>query len=81
MNSAAPVMMDTEPGAAMDEPAHVAKALVALLKRPQQYRYPGWPKRFFVKLNSVFPELADKAVQGQLPVIQRQALASTSQQR
>lgn len=81
MNSAAAVAMNTELGTAMDEPDHVAKALVLLLRKPRQYRYLGWPERFFVKLNSVFPAMVDKALKGQLPVIRRQALASTTQQR
>ena len=70
------VAMNSELGNTMDEPRVVAIALMDLLANPRGTRFLGWPERFFIKLNSLFPGLVDKALGKQLPVIQRHAVAA-----
>jgi short-subunit dehydrogenase len=81
MNTAAVVAMNEALGNRMDDPERVAGELLALLRNKQKNRYIGWPERFFVRLNGLFPGLVDRALGGQLPVIRRQALASSGDQR
>jgi short-subunit dehydrogenase len=77
MNSEQVVAMNTELGNAMDSPEWVAGELLVLLKgQHANNRYLGWPERFFIKLNGLFPGLVDKALAKQLPVIRRYAMAS-----
>lgn len=76
MNSSAVVAMNTELGNAVDSPEAVASELLKLLSKPAGIRCLGWPEKFFIKLNAVFPGLVDKALRKQLPVIQRYALAA-----
>lgn len=45
-----------------DEPEQVAAALVAAIEKNLRERYLGWPERFFVRLNSLFPRLVDGAL-------------------
>tara|TARA_R110002110_G_scaffold318658_1_gene531492 strand:- start:34671 stop:35468 length:798 start_codon:yes stop_codon:yes gene_type:complete len=75
MNSPAVQAMNAELGTAMDSPERVAGELLALLGGTRGVRFVGWPERFFIKLNSVFPALVDRALRRQLPVVRRHALA------
>jgi len=75
MNSDTVVAMNRELGNTVDEPATVAKELLALLATQQRTRYIGWPERFFIFLNSVFPTVVDRALSKQLPIIRRHSLA------
>ena len=45
-----------------DSPEHVAAALVCAIERNLRERYLGWPEKFFVRLNSLFPRLVDGAL-------------------
>jgi len=76
MNSRAVVEMNEELGNAVDSPQLVALELLKLLGKRSGSRYMGWPERFFVKLNGLFPSVVDKALAKQLPVIYRQAMAA-----
>jgi len=68
------VAMNEALGTAVDQPAQVAQQLVASLRRSgERSRYLGWPERFFVRLNSLFPGLVDRALASQLPTIRRYA--------
>jgi len=75
MNSEHVVEMNRELGNAMDSPQWVASELIKLLKKSSGSRYLGWPERFFIKLNSLFPFIVDKALARQLPIITRAAMA------
>lgn len=75
MNSAPMAAMNAELGTAVDEPARVAAELLALLQSGRGVRFVGWPERFFIKLNGLFPALVEKSLVKQLPVIRRYALA------
>lgn len=75
MNSSAVVAMNTELKNAVDSTGEVASQLLILLSKPTGVRCLGWPEKFFIKLNAVFPGLVDRALRKQLPVINRYALA------
>jgi short-subunit dehydrogenase len=80
MNPARVVALNRQLGNAMDSPQRVAGELMQLLRESGNARYIGWPERFFVKLNSLFPSLVDRALAKQLPVIRRQALVTNGRE-
>jgi hypothetical protein len=59
----------------MDEPAAVARELLALLRRPAPERLIGMPEGFFARLNQLLPGLVDRALRRKLPIIRRHAPA------
>lgn len=62
----------------VDEPKLVAQCLVRQLKNNRYNNYYlGWPENFFIRLNSLFPQLVDKALLKQLPIIRRFTSPST----
>ena len=72
LNSDEMRQMNKELGNAVDEPDWVANMLIKTLKDGNSRdRYLGRPESFFVRLNSLFPGLVDKALFKQLPVIRR----------
>jgi len=71
MNGAAACALNAELGVAMDEPAEVARALLALLRRPVRERLLGRPEALFARLNQLLPGLLDRVLRRQLPVIRR----------
>jgi short-subunit dehydrogenase len=78
MNPAHIIAMNSELGNAIDKPQRVSRALMGLLAKPRGTRFLGWPERFFIKLNSLFPGIVDRSLGGTLPVIQRYAVAAES---
>ena len=48
-----------------DEPQTVARVIVDAMQSERRERYLGWPERFFVKLNALFPRLVDKGLREQ----------------
>ena len=72
LNSAEIQQMNKELGNAVDEPDWVAKMLIETLKDGKSAnRYLGRAESFFVRLNSLFPGIVDKALFKQLPIIRR----------
>ncbi len=72
LNTKAMNEMNKELGNSVDEPEKVADQLIrALASGKPINRYLGWPESFFVRLNSLFPSLVDKALAKQLPTIKR----------
>ena len=72
LNSTEMRQMNKELGNTVDEPDWVANMLIKTLKDGQSAnRYLGRAESFFVRLNSLFPSLVDKALLKQLPVIRR----------
>jgi len=49
----------------MDEPQHVAQAIVAAVRADRDECYLGWPEKLFVRVNAVLPRLVDAGVRGQ----------------
>jgi short-subunit dehydrogenase len=77
MNGAGLCALNAELGVAMDDPALVARELLALLRRPTRERLLGMPEAFFARLNQLMPGLVDRALRRQLPIIRRHAPASS----
>lgn len=73
MNGAGIRALNAELGVAMDEPAAVARGLIALLERPARERLLGMPEKLFARLNQVLPGLVDRALLRQLATIRRHA--------
>lgn len=72
LNTDAVNQMNRELGNAVDEPERVAKQVVKVLNKGKSANcYLGWPERMFVKLNSLFPGVVDKALEKQLATIKR----------
>jgi hypothetical protein len=46
-----------------------------MLRKDQRRRYVGWPEKFFIRLNGLFPGVVDSALAKQLPTIRKQAMA------
>ncbi len=70
--------MNEKLGNKIDDPKWVASQIVAALKNDKLKRkYLGWPEKFFVRLNQVFPALVDKALARTLPTI-RYYLSNTT---
>lgn len=77
LNSSAVFFMNRELNIDMDLPEIVAERVLETLISGSKEVYLGWPERFFIKLNSLFPRLVDKALKKQLPVIKRHAGQTT----
>jgi short-subunit dehydrogenase len=77
MNGAEVCALNAELGVAMDEPATVARELVAALRGSSPERLLGLPERLFARLNQLVPALVDRALRRQLPIIRRHAPAPT----
>ncbi|WP_339676935.1 SDR family oxidoreductase [uncultured Zhongshania sp.] len=74
LNSDKVVAMNAELGNAADEPEVVAAAALAMLQlNKSSNRYLGWPERFFVRLNALFPSIVSGALKKQLATILRYA--------
>ena len=72
MNTEQTIDMNKSLGVAMDQPELVAQKLFDVLnKAGAKNRYLGWPEKFFVRLNGLFPGVVDKALLKQLPTIRR----------
>jgi short-subunit dehydrogenase len=73
INSAAVESMNATLGVAMDPPERVARELVSLLTRRRASRVVGWPEKLFVRVNAILPGAVDRAVRGQLAIIEESA--------
>ena len=75
LNGAGVCALNAELGVAMDEPAAVARALLALLQRPARERLLGMPEALIARLNQLLPGLVDRVLRRQLSTIRRHAPA------
>lgn len=71
MNSAAAQALNDALKANVDDPQAVAQAVVHAIAGDRRELYLGWPERFFVRLNSLLPNLVDRGLRKQLPLIRR----------
>jgi hypothetical protein len=71
MNSAAAQALNDALKATVDDPQAVAEAVVHAIAGDRRELYLGWPERFFVRLNSLLPNLVDRGLRKQLPLIRR----------
>ncbi|WP_367382108.1 SDR family oxidoreductase [Stenotrophomonas cyclobalanopsidis] len=77
-NSAAVDAMNAELGVTHDPAEHVAAALLAALRSGNPRLQLGWPERLFARLNGLLPELVDRSLRRQLPIVRRHASASSA---
>jgi short-subunit dehydrogenase len=79
LNTQAVRAMNQSLGNTTDPPERVAREVEAMLLAPtMRDRAMGWPERFFLRLNAVFPGLVDGALRRQLATIKRFAAPSTA---
>ncbi|AWH25371.1 SDR family oxidoreductase [Stenotrophomonas sp. YAU14D1_LEIMI4_1] len=72
-NSAAVDAMNAELGVSHDSAEKVASALLQALRTGNPRLQLGWPERLFARLNGLLPELVDRSLRKQLPVVRRHA--------
>jgi short-subunit dehydrogenase len=75
-NSGAVEQMARATGMNEDSPESVAAQLIVAMERRAKDRYLGWPEKFFVRLNGLFPRLVDGALIKQAAQMQPYALRS-----
>lgn len=71
MNSPAAQALNDALKSSVDDPQTVANAVVHAIAGDHRDLYLGWPERFFVRLNSLLPNLVDRGLRKQLPLIRR----------
>jgi short-subunit dehydrogenase len=71
INAGAVDKLNTALGVASDSPEFVATQLISLLHSDRFDLKVGFPERLFVFLNQLFPRINDKAIQKQLPTIEK----------
>ena len=71
MNSPAAQALNDALKANVDDPKKVASAVIHAIAGDRRDLYLGWPERFFVRLNSLLPNLVDRGLRKQLPLIRR----------
>jgi short-subunit dehydrogenase len=71
MNSPAAQALNDALNASVDDPQAVATAVVHAIAGDRRDLYLGWPERFFVRLNNLLPNLVDRGLRKQLPLIRR----------
>lgn len=69
MNSQAAQALNDALKSGVDEPLQVAAAVLHAIAADRRDLYLGWPERFFVRLNSVLPNVVDRGLRRQLPLI------------
>ncbi|MCG2634809.1 MAG: SDR family oxidoreductase [Gammaproteobacteria bacterium] len=60
LNAGAIERMGAAVGMKMDDPVWVAGQIVRALEQDRKEQFLGWPERFFVRLNGLFPGLVDR---------------------
>ncbi|WP_137806993.1 SDR family oxidoreductase [Pseudomonas sp. G(2018)] len=71
MNSPAAQALNDALKASVDDPQVVASAVIHAITGERRDLYLGWPERFFVRLNSLLPNLVDRGLRKQLPLVRR----------
>ena len=71
MNSVAAQALNDALKSSVDNPQTVAAAVIHAIAGDRRDLYLGWPERFFVRLNSLLPNVVDRGLRKQLPLIRR----------
>lgn len=71
MNSPAAQALNDALKSNVDDPQTVAAAVIHAIAGDRRDLYLGWPERFFMRLNSLLPNLVDRGLRKQLPLIRR----------
>lgn len=73
LNSDAVSALNEALGNTTDSPEQVAEELLAVLSGRRAQSFMGWPEKFFVRLNGLFPGLVHNALVKKLPIIRQYA--------
>lgn len=73
MNNQAVVKLNEALGYKMDEPSFVAEQIIKAISKGHEVTYIGWPERFLVRLNAIFPQILDKFLLKQLSIFKKYA--------
>lgn len=71
INSQQVVAMNDALGVKMDSAAWVAEHVVRTVQKNRRRVYLGWPEKFFVRMNALFPGVVANSIIKQLPIIRR----------
>jgi short-subunit dehydrogenase len=77
LNSDAVRSLNKALGNHTDTPDQVARELMVILSSNQQQRYMGWPEKFFVRLNGLFPGIVHSALVKKLSIVRQYAEKSS----
>ena len=69
INSQQVMDMNDELGVKSDSAAWVAEQVVRTLQKDRRRVYLGWPEKFFVRMNALFPGVVANSIIRQLPII------------
>lgn len=69
MNSPAAQALNDALKSSVDDPQTVAAAVLHAIAGDRRDLYLGWPERFFVRLNGLLPNLVDRGLRKQLPLV------------
>jgi short-subunit dehydrogenase len=73
LNSMAVTALNEALGNSVDSPHQVAQELMNLLAGSRNHHYMGWPERFFVRINGLFPGVVHQALVRKLAIIKHHA--------
>lgn len=73
--------VNQELGVKTDSPELVGKEVIDSLLKSLATKQLGWPEKFQVKLNALFPRIVDFALKKQLPVIKKHISTSPTQSK
>jgi short-subunit dehydrogenase len=73
LNSDAVSSLNEALGNTTDSPEQVAEELLRVLSGKRTQSFMGWPEKFFVRLNGLFPGLVHNALVKKLPIIRQHA--------
>lgn len=71
MNGSAAMALNQALKVGVDDPADVARAVLAAVQAERAELYLGWPEKLFVRINGMLPGVVDRALRKQLPIIHR----------
>lgn len=77
MNGSAVTRMASDLKMNQDEPAMVARRVVAAIRRGGRDHYLGWPESLFVRINSLLPRLVDRSLMKQVDQIRPYAVEAS----
>lgn len=69
INSAAVNELNEQLGNRVDEPSKIAAQIIQTIEQRAQERFFGWPEKWFVKLNALFPKMVGQAINKDQPKI------------
>lgn len=81
MNGAAVSELNTQIGVRTDSPDLVAREVIDSLKNLLPTKQLGWPEKFQVKLNALFPGIVDGALRNKLTLIKKHIQSGSIQQK